>query len=191
MTTADLIAEVDGFKELAVEVCQRLAAILVVLRKRRERHAFFQHPILRFFEAIADDTLDAEAAIILGNGALIKAVMHLPKDQQRAIAKGQEIAVATVQPNGRIGNENLPIQRMGTEVLKRVFAPEGIRSVQGQAAIIREKGKTEKHGMITVDRDHGRLRIGNQTFTPDEFNAAFLALGYKIVPARDVASQAG
>jgi len=191
MKTADLLAELDGFKQLAIEVTERLSAILVELRSRRESHAFFSHPVLRFFESIADESLNAEAAIILANGPMIKAVMHLPHDQQLAVARGQDIAVAVIQPSGQMANENLPIQRMGPDLLKRVFGDQGIRSVAAQSAIIRQNSKTERYGMVTVLQDETMLKIGNQKITPEDLRGPLLALGYTLELSRIAERKAG
>lgn len=187
MTSEEIDAEFAGFIDLAEEVVARMAVLLAEKRKRRQPHPFFQHSILRFWESIADNRLHPKAAILLANRDMIKAVIPLPHKQQLEIAYGKEIATAT--QDGQ--SENMPIHRMDGPTLKRAFGPEGIRSIKAQSEIIREANKVERHGAITVDRTHGRLRIGNQTFTPDEFDDAFLALGFKIVLARDADTKAG
>ena len=71
METKEIFAEFDGFTALAVEVVERYSALLVELRKRREPHPFFRHTVLAFFQSIADGQLAPEAAIVLGNQAMI------------------------------------------------------------------------------------------------------------------------
>jgi len=191
MTTAELFSELDGFKQLAVEVTERLSAILCELRARREPHAFFSHPVLRFFESIAGKTLDAEAAILLANAPMIKAIKNLPVKQQLPIAQGQEVPVASISDTGELTTERMPIFRMGPDVLKRVFSDSGIRSVPSQAEMIRAAGRITRIGMITVLKDEGVFKVGNQKLTPDEVHRAALQLGYSLVLTRDVSAKAG
>lgn len=185
MTTEELTAELDGFVALAVEVAARMSVILAELRKRRTPHPFFQHPVLRFFQSIADGSLHPEAAIILGNRELINAVVPLPRQRQLEVAYGASIPVATLTLDGKIKSDDLPIQRMDPATLRRAFGPEGIRSVHEQAEMIRAEGKIERLGMVTVLRDEQVLKIGNQKIRPEDLRGPLAALGYSLDLARN------
>jgi len=190
LSTEEIHEEIASFATLASEVVARWAVLLKELSKRRAPHPMFRHPVMQFWESIAECRLSPRAAVLLADrnrGTMIRAVLPLPIVEQEAIAEGREIPVAVQTDIGEIKSDNVPIHRMDAATMKRAFSTKGIRTVHEQAEIIRAEGKVERHGSITVDRTHGRLRIGNQTFTPDEFEAAFLALGYKIVLARDEA----
>lgn len=191
MTTEELTAELDGFVQLAVEVAARMSVILAELRKRRKPHPFFHHPVLRFFQAIADGALHPEAAILLANGDLIKAVIPLPRQRQLEVAYGAEIPVAVTAPDGKIKSDDMPIQRMDPATLRRAFGPDGIRTVHQQIAMIRDEGKIERHGMITVLRDEGLLKISNQKIRPEDLRGPLLALGYSLDLSRNTAAKAG
>ncbi len=185
MTTEELTAELDGFVALAVEVAARMSVILAELRKRRIPHPFFRHPVLKFFQTIADGSLHPEAAIILGNSEMIAAVIPLPRQRQLEVAYGADIPVAVLTPDGRIKSDDLPIQRMDEPTLRRAFGPEGIRPVHEQADMIRALGKIERIGMITVLRDEQVLKIGNQKVRPEDLTGPLAALGYTIRLSRD------
>jgi len=191
LSTEELLEEIANFKTLAVEVVARYSAILAELKARKQYHAFMRHPVLAFFKEIVAGELHPEAALTLGNKALISAVTPLPMEQQLEIARGATVPVARQTDAGEIKSDDVPITRMDHATMKRAFGPEGLRTVHEQAEMIRAAGKVERHGRITVDRGHGKIRIGGSTFTPDEFQAAFLALGFKIVLARDVSAKAG
>jgi len=194
LSTEEIHEEIAGFSVLATEVVQRWAALLKELSTRRASHPMFQHPVMQFWQSIAECKLSPRAAVLLADrnmGTMIRAVLPLPIAEQEAIAEGREVPVAARSETGEIKSDDVPIHRMDAATIKRAFGPEGIRTVHEQAEMIRAEGKIERHGAITVDRIHGRLRVGNQTFTPDEFESAFLALGYKIVLARDVSAKAG
>ena len=192
MTISEKLAEIAGFKDYAVKTVKRLAILMRSLRKDGAKNIpNSTHAVLKFYQEIANETLNPEAAILLKNASMIKAVMHLPHDQQLAVARGQEIAVAVIQSSGQMANENLPIQRMGPDLLKRVFSEHGIRSLKGQSAIIRENGKTERHGMVTVLQDEVMLKIGNQKITPEELRGPLMALGYSLELSRNSDRKAG
>jgi len=180
LSTEELICEIASFKELAVEVVQRYSLILTELRRRKQFHAFMRHPVLSFFQDLANGELHPEAALVLGNKELIKAVLPLPREKQLEVASGAEIPVATVTGAGDIRSDDVPIQRMDTPTLRRAFGPEGIRPVHEQAEMIRSEGKVERHGMITVLRDEMMLKIGNQKVKPEDLRGPLLALGYSI-----------
>jgi hypothetical protein len=191
LSTEALLEEIASFKALAVEVVERYSLILMELRKRRQFHAFMRHPVLSFFEAIADGSLQAEAALVLGNRELIAAVLPLPPAKQAEIANGAAVEVAVPTPSGEIKVEPMTIRRMDPPTLKRVFGPEGIRPLHEQADIIREQGKIERHGAITVLRDEQVLKIGNQKVRPEDLRGPLAALGYRLDLARNATEKAG
>lgn len=185
LSSEELKAELDGFTALAVEVAERMSLILRELRNRRQAHPFFRHPVLRFFQDIADQNLDAEAAISLTNAELIRAVLPLARARQREISRGAELAVANIALDSRVETESMPIFRMDSATLRRVFGPDGIRSITDQAEIIRSEGRVERHGMITVLRDECLIKIGNQKIKPEDLRGPLLALGYTLDLSRD------
>ena len=186
MTTEDLHAELESFKELAVEVVQRMAVILAEMRRRKQRHFLHHHAILGFYRSLADKTLSAEAAVILAQQPLIKAVLPLPHADQIAIAYGKEIPVAVVNSFGAIVTEAMPIRRMDADTIKRAFGPEGIRTAEAQAEMIRTQSRIERHGMVTVIREEQVLKIGNQKIRPEDLKGPLAALGYSLDLSRNV-----
>lgn len=180
LSTEELLAEIQSFKALAVEVVARYSLILDELKRRRQFHAFMRHPVLSFFKEIAADELAPEAALILGNRELIKSVLPLPRARQIEIANGAAIPVAVRTDAGDIRSDDIPIFRMDAPTLKRAFGPEGIRTVHEQAEMIREEGKVERIGVVTVLRDQHAIKIGNQTIRPEEIIPALRSLGYKV-----------
>lgn len=185
LSTEELLKEIDGFTQLAVEVVQRYALILTELRKRKSFHAFMRHPVLSFFQSIADGAMHPEAALILANKDMISAVLPLPPERQIAVARGEAIPVASVTREGDIKSDDMPIHRMDPGTMRRAFGPEGIRPVHEQAEIIRAEGKIERHGMITVLRDEGLIKVGNQKIRPEDLRGPLLALGYRLDLARE------
>lgn len=190
MTTEGLLAEIDGFKFLAVEVVERLSLIMSELHKRRQPHPFFHDRIMRFWQSISDQTLAAEAAIILANRDMIKAIIPLPRSEQIDIANGRGIPVATITPDGRIKSDDIPIRRMDPATLKRAFGPDGIRTVHEQAEMIRAAGRVERIGAITVLRDEHVIKIGNQKIAPEDLRGPLRALGYRVELERAALSSA-
>lgn len=194
MSTEDLTAEIDSFIELAEGVVVRLSAILAELRRRRQPHPFFHHSILRFWESIADRRLHPKAAIILANRNMIKAVIPLPHEQQLELAHGKKLRIAVQREDGSIGRDDVPIQRMDARALCRVFGPKGIRSIAEQEAMIREEGKIERIGAITILKGEGLFKVGNQKLTPEEIDRAARQMGYRLILTRslpDLADRTG
>lgn len=191
LSTEELTAELDGFVELAVEVAARMSVILAELKKRRQPHPFFRHSVLRFFQSIADGALHPEAAIILNNSDMTRAVMSLPMQKQLEVAYGADVPVATLTADGHIKSDDMPIQRMDPATLRRAFGPDGIRPVHEQADMIRAEGKIERHGMITVLRDEMMLKVGNQKIRPEDLRGPLMALGYSLDLTRKVEAKAG
>ena len=184
LSTEELFAEIQSFKALAFEVVARYSLILDELKRRRQSHAFMRHPVLSFFREIAADELAPEAAIVLGNRELIKAVLPLPRERQIEVANGAPIPVAVRTDTGDIRSDDVPIMRMDAATMKRAFGPEGIRTVHDQAEMIREEGKIVRIGMITVLHDQHAIKIGGQTIKPEEIIPALRSLGYKVEMTR-------
>ena len=191
MTVEELLKELDGFTQLAAEVAKRVSLVLAELRKRRQPHPFFRHPVLAFFQQIADERLAPEAAVALGNQQMIQAILPLAHDDQIAVAYGRDVPIARLNEKGDVVSDDVPIQRMDPVTMARAFGPEGIRTVHEQAEIIRAEGRVERHGMITVLRDETMLKIGNQKIKPEELKGPLLALGYTLSVSRSVEAKAG
>lgn len=191
MTTEQLRDAIDSIRELSVDVVEYLSAVLAELKARREPHDFFQDRILRFWREINEGQLSAEAAIYLANRHTIKAILPLPHSEQIDIAKGRLVPVATLTSTGEIKSDDIPILRMDPATLKRAFGPEGIRTVHEQAEMIRAEGKIERIGAITVLKDEGVFKIGNQKITPQEIQRVAPMLGYRLVLARNVDREVG
>lgn len=193
LSTEGILHEIEGFKMLAVEVVHRYSLLLAELRKRKQFHAFMRHPILSFFQEIAEGNLDAEAALLLRNREMIKPILPLSAQRQREIAGGSDIAVAVLQDDGSIRSDDMPILRMDKATLKRAFGPSGIRTVAEQADLLRQEVKIEKRTTITAIKDTGVLKIKDQkhelTIKPEELSGPLRDLGYKIVLARDPAKE--
>jgi hypothetical protein len=180
MSTEQLLVAIDSIRILSVEVVEYLSEVLKELRARRVRHDFFADRILRFWSSIADQSLAAEAAILLANQFTIKAILPLPRLDQIAIAKGRVVAVAVMQADGTISSDDLPINRMDAATLRRAFGPEGIRSVYEQADIIRNEGKTDRHGMMTLMLDEHMAKIGNQKIKLEDMAELLRMAGYTV-----------
>lgn len=180
MTTEALLAELDGFKTLAAEVVERLALILKVLRARRQPHPLFHDRILRFWEHLADQTLSPEAAVLLANQNTIRAILPLPRQDQVEIARGRDIPVAEADGLGAINVVQMPINRMDGPTLRRVFGPDGIRSVAQQADCLAADGRVQRFGMITVIEAEQLLKIGNQKIRPEDLRGPLAVLGYSL-----------
>lgn len=193
LSTEALLEEIASFKTLAVEVVERYSLILRELRKRRQFHAFMRHPVLSFFEAIAEKSLDPYAALVLGNTALIRAVLPLPRERQVEIADGSPVEVVAwpFAASGEPNVEAMPIFRMDAPTLRRAFGPHGIRSVDEQVEILRAEGKVERHGAITVLREEQLLKIGNQKIRPEDLRGPLAALGYRLDLTRNATAEAG
>ena len=181
LKTEELLEEISSFKTLAAEVAERYAALLKELKKRRKHHPFMRHPALSFFEEIAAQELDAEAAINLSNREMIKAILPLPRGDQKSISHGTPIQVATRNAAGAIVLDEMPITRMDKAHLKRAFGPDGIRPANEQEELLRAEARITRHGAISVLKDEVALKIGNQKIKPEELAAPLLALGYRLI----------
>lgn len=191
MTVEELLKELDGFTQLAAEVAKRVSLVLAELRKRRQPHPFFRHPVLAFFQQIADERLAPEAAVALGNQHMIRAILPLAHDDQIAVAYGRNVAVARLNEKGAVVSDDVPIHRMDAATIERAFGPDGIRPVHDQAEMIRAAGRVERHGMISVLRDEVMLKIGNQKIKPEDLRGPLLALGYRLEKPLQRAATAG
>jgi len=191
LSTEQLLEEIASFKTLAVEVVARYSAILAELKARKQYHAFMRHPVLSFFKEIAEGSLHPEAALTLGNKQLISAVAPLPPEQQLEVARGAMVPVARQTNDGEIRSDDVPITRMDQPTMRRAFGPEGIRPVHDQAEMIREEGKVQRIGAITVIRDEQVLKIGNQKIRPEDLKGPLAALGYTLDLSRNATSKAG
>lgn len=180
MTTEELLGAIDSIRALSVDVVEYLSGVLSELRKRRIQHHFFSDRILSFWQEINGKQLAAEAAIGLANRPMINAVLPLPHSEQIEVSHGKEIAVATIEGKTEI----MPIHRMDGPTLKRVFGPNGIRSVKAQSAIIRDVANVKHHGVITVLQDEAMLKIGNQKIKPEDLRGPLMALGYVLELSR-------
>lgn len=193
LSTEEIFSEIDGFKSLAVNVLKRWSALLAELKRRRVSNIMFNHPVLKFWESISNQSLNAEAAVLLADksdGKMIKAVLPLQPDEQLNIAHGALIPVATVTDSGDIKSDDMPIFRMDAKTLNMAFGPEGVRTVYDQAQMIKEEGKIERIGHITVLRDEVMLKIGNQKIKPEELRGPLMALGYRLDLSRSVQDKA-
>lgn len=194
LSTKEILAEIDGFKSLAVAVVERWAALLKELAERRVGHPMFRHPVMQFWRSIAEQELHPEAVVLLADrdkGKMIRAVMPLSRDMQLEVAKGEPVPVATLTDTGEIKSDHVPIHRMDAATLKRAFGPDGIRPVHEQAEMIRAEGKIIRIGSVTVLEEEGVFKIGNQKITPEEIARAAPRLGYKLVLARNATAKAG
>ena len=179
LSTEQLLEEIASFKTLAVEVVARYSAILTELKTRKQYHAFMRHPVLSFFKEIAEGSLHPEAALTLGNRALIAAVAPLPQKKQLEIARGEAVPVARQNDNGEIKSEDVPILRMDPATMRRAFGPDGIRTVHEQAEMIRAEGKVQRVGAVQVLAKEGKLKVGNQKLSPEEIARAMAKLGWE------------
>lgn len=191
LSTENIYAEFEAFTQLAVEVIERWSALMAELARRKQPVPMKEHPVMSFYKSIVDQSLSAEAALLLRNQNLIRCVLPLSKDEQIEIANGREIPVARLSDTGEIRSDDRPIRLMDTATLRRAFGPEGIRTVHEQAEMIRAEGKVERIGMITVLRDEGLIKVGNQKITPEELRGPLLALGYSLDLARNATAKAG
>lgn len=185
MTTADIIGEMKNIRELAENVVRRYSALMAELRARGEKPPFTYHPVLSFWKEVHDEKLAPEAAVSLANRNTIKAILPLPIEKQVEVAKGIDIPVAVLKPDGEIASDDIPINRMDAKTLSRAFGPSGIRTVYEQAEIIKEEMKVRKPKRAIAIVDEGVVKIGSIKITPEELRGPLLALGYKLTLSRD------
>lgn len=193
LSTEEILDEIASFATLAAEVVDRWASLLKVLAERRVSHPMFAHPVMQFWKSITDKSLAPEAAVLLADrskGKMIRAVLPLPRFEQIEVAEGKEISVARLDEDGTLNIEHMPIMRMPSETIDRVFGPRGIRDVQAQEIILRQAARVQKIGAVTVNKEEGIFKIGNQKLTPEDIRPALLELGYSLVLARDVPADA-
>lgn len=179
LTTEDLLAEIGSFKELAAKTVKRLSLILKELKARRVKHDLMRDRIMQFWEDLAEDRLDPEAAIRLGNRELIKAVLPLPRYEQVAIASDKPVPVAIQTDTGEIKSDDRPLRLMDPATLKRAFGPEGIRTVHEQAEMIRAESNVHRIRRLVVLREKNVIKAGNMELPPEEVAEAMAALGWE------------
>jgi hypothetical protein len=194
MTTAQILDEMDAYKALAVDVLKCWALLLRELAARKQSHPMFAHPVMKFWEGLADESIHPQAAVLLADRSdckRIKAVAPLRPGEQLEIAEGKKIPVAELADSGEIRSADMSIHWMDNATLKRAFGPEGIRPVHEQAEMIREEGKATRHGSVTVLHDETMLKIGNQKIKPEELRGPLMALGYTLEVSRNAKRKAG
>jgi len=184
LTTEDLIAEIGGFKELAAKTVKRLSLILKELNARRVKHDLMRDRIMRFWEDLAEDRLDPEAAIRLGNRELIKCILPLPRHEQIAIATDKPVPVAVKTDTGEIKSDDRPLRLMDRATMKRAFGPDGIRTVHEQSEMIRAAGRVRPSVSVIALPDEMMIKVGREKVRPEDLRGPLLALGYTIEMTR-------
>lgn len=182
LSTEEIHEEIASFATLAAEVVDRWAVLLKELARRRAPHPMFRHPVMQFWESIAECKLSPRAAVLLADrnrGTMIRAVLPLSVKDQDGIAEGRAVAVAVQTDTGEIKSDDMPITRMDPATLKRAFGPDGIRTVHEQAEMIRAEGKVQRVGSLVVLRDEGVMKAGNMKLTPEEVAKAMRELGWE------------
>lgn len=180
-STTDLQSELDKIAQNLAEHVARASDILTELRNRKVFHPFMRTSILRHHAAISNGTLSPTAVIALGgNLHLIEAIKPLPTAHQEAFANGDGVDIAEMKPDGEIVTITRPIVELSASALKRVFGPNGVRSISEQKALMGNRQDRTRIDGIIVDKDQPALIFGRKRVRPHELIGPLKALGYEL-----------
>lgn len=197
MNNDELSRAIRAQLRLSTEAIEELGRLVREARRRNMSLAEFSTGMPKLLVHVADGQLDAELVLKFCNRQpVLSALIGVPLDVQRAMVKGESIAI--VQPDPTTGNlitEKTTLRRLNGPQARLVFADGRILSPAEQrkklAAVAQatRKHRTARSSSasgklrITADIESGDVIVSQYRIRPDQFAGAFKLLGYKIVKA--------
>ena len=195
LSNDELMRAIRSRMRLSIEVLEELAALIKEARHRRMSLAEFSTGYPRRLVAVADGQLDAGLLFkFCDNNALLDAVMCVPVDTQRKLAKGGTVLVVEHDDkSGELVTSEKLLRNLSGPQCRLVFADGELLDIPAQkkrwrslhAASRRSvsPGKTDpsRAVRVTANIETGDVVVGQFKIAPDKFTAAFKALGFKII----------
>lgn len=112
--------------------------------------------------------------------------------EQRELADGREIEVATRTETGGFEVTKQSLAECTHDQARLVLGPSGVRSLAEQRRVLQNTGRVTARAhndaglavKVHADPAHGVLRVGTITIAPVDLMPALAALGYKLVRLR-------
>lgn len=180
----DIILE--GLQLTVRGVCMAAQAVGILESRGRdlsELKLSFYHALRK----VASKTLEPEAFIrFAGKRTILDRVSGLPISDQRRLAKGEPVKLLVYAEGGERTIRMADPLEMLPKQIAQVFASDHIRNEAEQAlildqrredAVTRRRPEVEKVGKARVDRVAKIVRVGNHTFTFDDWRTVARMLG--------------
>lgn len=169
-----------------------LAAIWGELERRGEDLSDLRTGLAVYLPQIAAGRLDANAVIrFAGQPTVLRSIMGMPLERQRALARGEPVKVLTAAPDGTYSAAELPAYTLTAAQARMVFDGDKIRSPEEQRASLeavrvsraaRIKPGAANH--VRYDPAADVVRIGRAAATVGEVTAALAEAARAREPAR-------
>jgi hypothetical protein len=190
-STADLKTELAKGLTLTVQTLARLAIIWAELESRGEDLSDLRRGIAAMLPLIAAGTLAPEAVVGFGSRpSLLRALVGLPLEKQRAIAAGEPVPLVTDAGDGEYAVTPLPASALTAAQVRQVFAVGEIRDADQQRAMIEARRspvrridpEPVRNYRVRPDVEGGVVRVGKATVKPAEIVSALSAMSGTLAP---------
>ncbi|MBB4207270.1 hypothetical protein [Roseinatronobacter bogoriensis] len=146
------------------------------------------HPAFRHAEAIATGALSPRVAMRHAtNRNIIGAMAGLPLDLQDRLVDGEKVKIAVMSDQGRIHSDEVCLEQMSPEQMRRAFGADGVRDWQVQGELLIkgqsvQSSRAPSKPVIRVDRETRDIIINRVRVSPEDLEPAFAALGLQVKP---------
>lgn len=186
LSTTDLRAELAAGLTLTAQTLMRLAFVWAELERRGEDLSDLRRGIAATLPLIAAGTLAAEAVVAFaGRPSLMRAMIGLPLERQRAIAAGEPVQLVTAAGDGEYAVKPMPAIALTAAQVRQVFSVGEIRDADEQEAVIearkigrrrRKPEESDRHYRIRPDQDRKGIWVGKAFVGQVEVVAALAEL---------------
>lgn len=186
MDTATLRGELARALTVTADTLFYLAEIWKELERRGEDLSDLRAGIGRYIPLIAAGRLDASAVVqFAGRPALLRAMQTLTTKEQRRIATGGQLDVATIGPDGSVIETKVSAALLTGEQIRLAFGEDGIRPLEEQMNLIasanvrrhRQRAPAARNYRVRVDIERGTVQVGRMVVTVKEVVSALRQAG--------------
>jgi hypothetical protein len=193
LSTADLRAELARGLTMTAESLTRLGLIWAELESRGEDLSDLRSGMAYYLPLIAGRALAAEAVVAFASRpTLLKAMIGLSFDRQRAIAGGEPVHLVVMTDEG-YDTKPVPAAALTAAQVRQVFGEGAERPASDQqgmiesrraAAYVKAAGKPAVRGRVRADPKTGTLLVGRTRATKADVVAGLADLaGYSPAPS--------
>lgn len=171
-----------------IDEALRAACICYCALLDRGEDAPMVHPAFRHAEAVATGALSPRVALRWPwHREIIGAMTGLPLDLQDRLSGGEKVKIAVRDKAGRIHSDEVCLEQMSPDQLRRAFGADGVRDwqVQGELLIKGHNApgnRAARKPVIKVDRETREVIVNRIRLDPDDLVPAFAALGLQVKP---------
>lgn len=197
VATDDLYSQLAECMRVTAESLVKTAAIVMELEARGEDLSRLRIGMMRYLKRIAAGELSADVVVkFSGFPLLLNHVSQLPSGQQKLLASGEKIAIASRSPSGEYSSRMVDPLDMTAEMVYQVFDQGRIRSWEQQIPRLesqlqkQRKRTAAKQGKIWYDAEQSTLRVGRYSIPVDEvLEALGNAQGNLPLPESDMSEE--